>query len=245
MPSEGLSSAVWPLPLLVRILQFLRSMLVASKAFLTRTSGVRAPGAAATQVATTHVVPGRNVVSSGKDVEPSLESLMTAYSAGDERVFRELHRRLAPKLYAYLLRLSRDPALAEDVLQGTFTKLHRARFRYLPGSKVLPWAMVIARRTFLDECRGLAAQREVLGHDGILPERKAEEASPEHVADMRRALERLPPQYRSAIQLTKLFGFSGEEAAGLLSTTHSAIKLRVHRGYAMLRTLLDAAPAPA
>jgi RNA polymerase sigma-70 factor (ECF subfamily) len=59
---------------------------------------------------------------------------------------------------------------------------------------------------------------------------------------MRRALDRLPDHYRYAIQLTKLLGFSGEEAARLLSTTQSAIKLRVHRGYAMLRAMLGAAP---
>jgi RNA polymerase sigma-70 factor (ECF subfamily) len=177
--------------------------------------------------------------------EPSLESLMADYRAGSADAFRELHRRLAPKLYAYLLRLSRDPALAEDVLQATFAKLHRARATYLPEAKVMPWAMVIARRTFLDERRGLAAHREVLGPDGVLPERKSEQPSADHVADMRRALDRLPDQYRSAIQLTKLIGFSGEEAAGLLSTTQSAIKLRVHRGYAMLRSMLTGTAAPA
>lgn len=170
---------------------------------------------------------------------------MGDYTTGNAEAFRELHRRLAPKLYSYLLRLSRDPALAEDVLQVTFAKLHRARSSYIPEAKVLPWAMVIARRTFLDECRGLAAQREVLGPDGLLPERKSEQPSPEHVADMRRALDRLPDHYRSAIQLTKLVGFSGEEAAGLLSTTQSAIKLRVHRGYAMLRNILAGTAAPA
>lgn len=181
----------------------------------------------------------------GRVAEPSLESLMGAYTSGDDDAFRELHRRLAPKLYAYLLRLSRDSALAEDVLQATFAKLHRARASYLPGASVMPWAMVIARRTFLDECRGLAAQREVLDADGVLPEPKSDQPSPDHVADMRRALDRLPDHYRSAIQLTKLIGFSGEEAAGLLSTTQSAIKLRVHRGYAMLRNILAGAPIPA
>lgn len=170
---------------------------------------------------------------------------MAAYTAGDVEAFRELHRRLAPRLYGYVLRLSRDPALAEDVLQATFAKMHRARSTYLPGAKVVPWAMVIARRTFLDECRGLAAQREVLGADGVLPESKSDHPSPDHVADMRRALDRLPDHYRSAIQLTKLVGFSGEEAAGLLSTTQSAVKLRVHRGYAMLRSMLSGSAAPA
>jgi RNA polymerase sigma-70 factor, ECF subfamily len=178
-------------------------------------------------------------------VEPSLESLMADYTAGSDDAFRALYRRLAPKLYGYLLRLSRDPAMAEDVLQATFAKLHRARGTYVPEAKVVPWAMVIARRTFLDECRGLAAHKEVLDADGVLPERKSDQPSPDYVADVHRALDRLPDQYRSAIQLTKLVGFSGEEAAGLLSTTHAAIKLRVHRGYAMLRHMLASSAAPA
>jgi RNA polymerase sigma-70 factor, ECF subfamily len=176
----------------------------------------------------------------------SLEALMSDYVAGNADAFTELHRRLAPKLHSYVLRLCRDAALADDVVQATFAKLHRARATYLPGAKVMPWALVIARRTLLDERRGLAAQRELLDDDGVLPERRAETPNPEHVADIRRALARLPDNYRSAIQLTKLVGFSGEEAARLLSTTQSAIKLRVHRGYAMLRNILAASsPTPA
>jgi len=173
---------------------------------------------------------------------PSLEALMAAYVGGSPEAFPELHRLLAPKLHAYVFRLCRDAALAEDVVQATFAKLHRARSSYLPGAKVMPWAMVIARRTLLDERRGLAARRELLNDDGVLPERRADTPNPDHVADIRRALARLPDNYRSAITLTKLVGFSGEEAARLLSTTQSAIKLRVHRGYAMLRGILGATP---
>src|SRR3954468_1578025 len=136
----------------------------------------------------------------------SLEALMAAYVDGDAQVFPELHRRLAPKLNAYIVRLCRDPALAEDVVQATFAKLHRARSSYLPGAKVLPWAMVIARRTLLDERRGLAARSELLDDDGVLPDRGFE-PGPDRVVDMRRALDRLPDHYRYAIQLTKLLGF--------------------------------------
>jgi len=176
-------------------------------------------------------------------LESSLETLMAEHVAGNPDAFRELHRRLAPKLHAYLLRLCRDAALAEDVVQATFAKLHRSRESYLPGAKVMPWAMVIARRTLLDERRGLAARSELLDGDGVLPERGFE-PRPDQVVDMRRALDRLPDHYRYAIQLTKLLGFSGEEAARLLSTTQSAIKLRVHRGYAMLRSLLEGDATP-
>jgi len=171
----------------------------------------------------------------------SLESLMERYATGSAEAFNELYRRVAPKLFGYLLRVTRDRTLAEDVLQTTFAKVHRARSAYLHGSPLVPWVLVIARRTFYDEMRASAARWEVLSEDGTLPDRDmAEETYQlERSADVERALAELPPHYRDAIELTKLSGFSGQEAAQALNTTASAIKLRVHRGYRLLRGLLE------
>lgn len=173
--------------------------------------------------------------------EPSLEVLMDRYVAGDPAAFEELYRRVSPKLYGYLLRISRDPALAEDVLQTTFTKVHRARHAYSSGSAVVPWVLVIARRTFFDERRSAAARWEILSDDGHLPELAERDATDQAdlAEDVARALEALPDHYRAAIELTKLSGLSGSEAARALRTTRSAVKLRVHRGYKLLRELLS------
>jgi RNA polymerase sigma-70 factor (ECF subfamily) len=83
-----------------------------------------------------------------------------------------------------------------------------------------------------------------LTDDGSLPERSVEEPLGEFLErarDIERALAELPPHYRDAIELTKLNGLSGTEAAEALKTTRSAVKLRVHRGYQLLRRLLDGA----
>jgi RNA polymerase sigma-70 factor, ECF subfamily len=175
---------------------------------------------------------------------PTLEALMQRYVDGDAEAFSELYRRVAPKLYGYLLRLSRDRALAEDVLQTTFAKVHRARHAYTRGSAVVPWVIVIARRTFFDERRSAAARWEVLSDDGVLPESDApvDDAVPDLPQDVARAMESLPEHYRAAIELTKLSGLSGTEAAEALQTTKSAVKLRVHRGYKLLREMLASAP---
>ncbi len=53
------------------------------------------------------------------------------------------------------------------------------------------------------------------------------------------ALQRLPESYREAIELTKITGLSIQEAASVLGTTETAVKLRVHRGYNQLRKELD------
>ena len=102
---------------------------------------------------------------------------MEAYVDGDADSFDELYRRLAPNLFGYLLRLTRQRDRAEDLLQVTFAKVHRARGSYLRGAPVLPWMLAIARRSFLDERRHASTRTEDLSFDGNLPEPKAEDAA--------------------------------------------------------------------
>jgi RNA polymerase sigma-70 factor (ECF subfamily) len=176
--------------------------------------------------------------------QPSLEDLMTRHVEGDPRAFEELYRLTAPRLRGYLSREARDPALAEDVLQITFAKVHRARATYRRGAKVVPWLLVIARRSLWDERRGLRARGERLTADGVLPEPPAAPVADTEGADaLEHALSVLPGHYREALELTKLRGLSGGEAARLLSTTESAVKLRVHRAYRILREHLVAQAA--
>src|SRR5690606_16836838 len=54
----------------------------------------------------------------------TLEALMREYVEGSERAFDELYRRLTPKLFGYLLRLTRHRERAEDLLQITYSKIH-------------------------------------------------------------------------------------------------------------------------
>lgn len=168
---------------------------------------------------------------------------MEAYVGGDLQAFDALYARVAPKLFGYLLRLTRSRERAEDLLQVTFTKIHRSRATYLQGSPVLPWASAIARRSFFDEIRAARARREDLSFDGKLPEPPPlVDALPTDLQDaLEQAINQLPDNYREAIQLTKVTGLSMQEAATVLGTTPTAVKLRVHRGYVALRQTLDAA----
>lgn len=180
-----------------------------------------------------------------KDGNLSLEDLMRAYVEGNVSAFDALYRRIAPQTFAYLLRLTRDRSRAEDLLQVTFTKLYRARASYLTGAPVLPWLLAIARRSFLDERRSAKVRTEDLSRDGTLPEPHPEGSSvPEELtARLEKALDDLPEAYREAIQLTKVSGLSLNEAAEVLDTTPTAVKLRVHRGYTQLRQKLGVANA--
>ena len=173
--------------------------------------------------------------------EGSLEELMERYVDGDAHAFEDLYRRVSPSLFGYLLRLTRHRERAEDLLQVTFSKVHRARASYLRGAPVLPWVHAIARRSFLDERRAASSRNEDLSSDGTLPEPRPEpERVPSDLSDaLERALDALPEPYREAIQLTKISGLSIAQAASVLGTTDTAVKLRIHRGYNQLRKELE------
>ncbi len=174
-------------------------------------------------------------------LDRTLEELMRDYALGDPAAFDQLYQRTAPQLYSYLLRLTRDPHRAEDLLQTTFFKVHRARASYLLGAPLLPWMLAIARRSFYDERRSKKVRPEDLSDDGALPEpaRLEPERSSPRADAVERALDALPETYREAIQLTRIAGLSLVEAARVLSTTPTAVKLRVHRGYLGIRKRLE------
>ncbi len=176
--------------------------------------------------------------------------LMTRYCDGDAEAFRGLYREVAPRLLGYLTAMAKSRAVAEDVLQVTFLKVHRARAAYVRGADPVPWIYAIAHRTFLDEVRR-KKRAAAPTDDGTLPEAEAalsgepaavaadrEAPDPEVTRAALAALAELPAAQRQAVMLTKLEGRSVAEAAAIAGTTPGAMKVRAHRGYEALRRLL-------
>ena len=82
---------------------------------------------------------------------------------------------LAPRLFGYLFRQTRDRSRAEDLLQQTMLHIHRARDRFITGAEVMPWAFAIARRLLVDEVR---RNRRVVLSDHEEPEARASTGAP-------------------------------------------------------------------
>jgi RNA polymerase sigma factor (sigma-70 family) len=187
-------------------------------------------------------------------MEPEVRSdemLMAAYASGDRRAFEALFARLAPRLHRFFRRSFGAEATADDLLQQTFLKLHRARATYRADLKVAPWAFAIAARVRLDEFR----RRKRLAEDGDEETlARAEEAQAVTAAEagrgaidgdtaelVRRAVEELPESQRVIIHLNRFEGMTFAEIAGVLGSTEGAVKLRAFRAYGTLRSKL--APA--
>jgi RNA polymerase sigma-70 factor (ECF subfamily) len=177
--------------------------------------------------------------------------LMAAYVTGDSRAFEALFARLAPRLHRFFRRSFGSEATADDLLQQTFLKLHRARGTYRQDMKLAPWAFTIAARVRLDELR----RRKRLAEDGDEEAlaRADEQAAAAVQADTRDAADRdraalvrdavdaLPESQRAVIHLHRYEEMTFAEIAAVLGTTEGAVKLRAFRAYGALRARL--APA--
>ena len=176
-----------------------------------------------------------------------LDAAMDRYARGDDRAFEAIYDALAPRLFGYLLRQTRSHSKAEDLVQQTFLQMHRARGQFVAGAAATPWAFAIARRLFIDGLR--RGRREVVGadenEDGAGALEAGAEGDPEALARAKqlatalaRALATLPENHRAACELLKQEGVSLTEAAQVLGTTTTAVKLRAHRAYVALREQL-------
>jgi RNA polymerase sigma factor (sigma-70 family) len=178
-----------------------------------------------------------------------VKELMQRYVGGDASAFRDLYRVAGPPLLGYLTRLCGQKSLADDLLQQTFMKVHRARGAFVLGADPMPWMYSIAHRTFLDEARRRKRAKVNVSATSELPEVAAqitgqtiEQSSQGPDPELRDAallaLQQLPEAQRTAVVLTKLSGKSISEAADIAGISVGAMKVRAHRGYEMLRKLL-------
>jgi RNA polymerase sigma-70 factor (ECF subfamily) len=178
------------------------------------------------------------------------DAAMERYAAGNDAAFAEVYDALSPRLLAYLRRQTRDEAFAEDVVQQTFLHMHRARGTFIRGSSVFPWAFAIARRLIIDGARRgrrdlLAGAAEIDGDEDA----KAEGGTADQEVEARELarrlqteLSKLPASQRAAFELLRIEGLSHHEAAEVLGATVSAVKLRAHRAYVALRSIIGPPP---
>jgi len=169
---------------------------------------------------------------------------MERYASGEASAFEEVYAFVAPRLRAFLLRQTGHSDLADDLLQQTMLRMHRARFHYTRRADVMAWVMVIARRLVIDSTRTgrrKLVQLEDTGDELQLAIR-ADADELVHVRQMIEHLEgeliRLPESQRVAFELLHGHGLSLAEAAVRLRISVGALKVRIHRAYRALRVAI-------
>lgn len=172
--------------------------------------------------------------------------LMAAYVDGDQAAFAALFSVLAPRLLAFFMRAVPDRALAEDLLQRTFERVHAARDRYQRGAPVRPWLFTIAARVRVDELRrryrlpstlddadldALPDSSPALDESSALDQRDRDQR-------VRAAIDALPASQRVVVHLHRFEGMTFGEIGAVLGAKEGAVRIRAFRAYETLRVAL-------
>jgi RNA polymerase sigma-70 factor (ECF subfamily) len=155
----------------------------------------------------------------------------------------ELFAKHHGEIYAYLMRMLRDPELAADLTQDAFVKAYRNYESLEKAENARAWLYQIAHRVALDELR----RRKIVRFLPWTGESRGSAPSAEHLAmdlrlsgDLERALARIPERQRSALLLAELHDLTGLELAAALGVTHVAARALLTRARESLRQALAA-----
>jgi RNA polymerase sigma-70 factor (ECF subfamily) len=158
--------------------------------------------------------------------------------------WEEIVRKHSPRVYRLAYRLTGNPHDAEDLTQEVFVRVFRSLSSYTPGT-FEGWLHRITTNLFLDTARRKQRIRfEGLAEDVAqrLPGKDptpAQAFDERHMdSDVQAALKALPPDYRAAVVLCDIEGFSYEEIAATLGVKLGTVRSRIHRGRAQLRAAL-------
>ena len=179
----------------------------------------------------------------------------------DQATFAEQAVPFMDAIYAAALRLTRNPSDAEDLVQETYLKAYRGFGGLEEGTNLRAWLYRILTNTFInsyrskkrrpdetefDEVEDLYLYRRLGGLEAATVGRSAEDELLDWFseAEVKDALEALPEQFRMAVLLADVEGFSYKEIADILDVPIGTVMSRLHRGRkAMQRSLYDFAVA--
>ena len=173
----------------------------------------------------------------------------------DQATFTEQAMDLMPSLYSAALRMTRNPSDAEDLVQETYLKAYRGFGSFEQGTNLKAWLYRILTNTFINRYRAAKRRPDETDLDDVedfylyrrlggLEEARAGRSAEDELMDLfseaevQAAVEALPEQFRMAVLLADVEGFSYKEIASILDIPIGTVMSRLHRGRKNLQKAL-------
>jgi RNA polymerase sigma-70 factor (ECF subfamily) len=179
----------------------------------------------------------------------------------DPATFAEQAMQYAPQLYSAALRMTRNQADAEDLVQETYLRAYRGFANFTEGTNLRAWLYRILTNAFINTYRSrqrrpvetdladvedMYLYRRLASLDSVMASRSAEDQLFDLLTDdeVKQALEDLPENFRLPVLLADVEGFSYKEIAEMLDIPIGTVMSRLHRGRkAMQKSLYEFAHA--
>jgi RNA polymerase sigma factor (sigma-70 family) len=170
--------------------------------------------------------------------ELSDEIIMKRVKDGDLAELSVLFERYHVKLYNFMLKMTFDREISQDLTQNLFYRVIKYRHTFKEEHLFKSWIYQLARNIHIDFCK---QQQKLSGrcgrveeYDKNVPEEK-EDFDEEEYEKLDRALARLSPEQKEILVLSRFQGLKYEEISTIHDLSVSAIKVQVHRAIKQLR----------
>ncbi|GAB5555457.1 MAG: ECF family RNA polymerase sigma factor SbrI [Saprospiraceae bacterium] len=186
-----------------------------------------------------NTVTQRKIRSIAAETVPTDEALMQKLSQGQLEACAVLFERYHLAIYNFFLRLTKQKMLSEDLTQSVFERLLKYKASYQVGKNFRSWIYQIARNIYADQYQKMGpfvdqySKVETVAIEAPSVLNKIE--TNEHQIQLRQALNRLQPEQKEILVLSKWQKLRLKEVAQIMNISEGAAKVRVHRAMQALR----------